>query len=154
MKEGGAAGFLRGLLRGGLGLLILPLNSLLGTAASLSGSVRDRLLGPDMLPPRLRPPRHISSREPLSLYCWIEVSPEPGHNSARSIKCLQDLLNPKPSETLHMPGTYHRPSLHLADLCKCIGAGQPYQIKSSMMYVCAMSNSQHGAAHMSCMHVL
>lgn len=79
LREGGAAGLLRGVFRGSLGLLILPLNSLLGTAATLSACVRDRLLGPDVLPPRLRPPRHVSSREPLSLYCWIEVRPAAEH---------------------------------------------------------------------------
>ena len=55
-------------------MFVLPLNSLLGIAASLSASVRDRLLGADILAPRLRPPRYVSSREPLALYSWINVS--------------------------------------------------------------------------------
>lgn len=63
-----------GLLKGSLGVFGHPLGSLLGTATSLSGSIRNSLLGVAMLPPRLRPPRHVSSREPLSLYKYIDVS--------------------------------------------------------------------------------
>lgn len=73
MARGSVLGAVQGLLTGGLGLVVLPLNSLLGTAASLSGSVRDRLLGADISAPRLRPPRYVSSREPLALYSWTHV---------------------------------------------------------------------------------
>ena len=61
-------------MKGTLGVFGHPLGSLLGTAASLSGSIRTSLLGVAVLPPRLRPPRHVSTREPLSIYNYIDVS--------------------------------------------------------------------------------
>ena len=77
VQQNGLSGLPFGLLKGSLGLVGHPLGSLLGTAASLSGSIRNSLLGVAMLPPRLRPPRHVSSRQPLSLYSYIDVSIKP-----------------------------------------------------------------------------
>ncbi|KAL0051145.1 hypothetical protein WJX82_002690 [Trebouxia sp. C0006] len=73
VRQHGLAGLPFGVMRGSLGLFGHPLGSLLGTAASLSSSIRNSLLGFAMLPPRLRPPRHVSSREPLSLYNYVNA---------------------------------------------------------------------------------
>ncbi|KAA6426828.1 MAG: Vacuolar sorting-associated [Trebouxia sp. A1-2] len=73
VRQHGLAGLPVGVMRGSLGLFGHPLGSLLGTAASLSNSIRNSLLGVAMLPPRLRPPRHVSAREPLSLYKYVNA---------------------------------------------------------------------------------
>ncbi|DBA81627.1 TPA: hypothetical protein ACH3X1_007382 [Trebouxia sp. C0004] len=73
VRQYGLAGLPFGVMRGSLGLFGHPLGSLLGTAASLSNSIRNSLLGVAMLPPRLRPPRHVSAREPLSLYNYVNA---------------------------------------------------------------------------------
>lgn len=74
VQQHGLQGLPFGIAKGTLGVFGHPLGSLLGTAASLSGSIRTSLLGVDVLPPRLRPPRHVSTREPLSIYSYIDVS--------------------------------------------------------------------------------
>lgn len=74
VEQHGLQGLPFGIVKGTLGVFGHPLGSLLGTAASLSGSIRTSLLGVDVLPPRLRPPRHVSTREPLSIYTYIDVS--------------------------------------------------------------------------------
>lgn len=74
VEQQGLQGLPFGIAKGTLGVFGHPLGSLLGTAASLSGSIRTSLLGVNVLPPRLRPPRHVSTREPLSIYSYIDVS--------------------------------------------------------------------------------
>lgn len=74
VEKQGLQGLPFGIVKGTLGVFGHPLGSLLGTAASLSGSIRTSLLGVAVLPPRLRPPRHVSRREPLSIYNYIDVS--------------------------------------------------------------------------------
>lgn len=74
IEKQGLQGLPFGIVKGTLGVFGHPLGSLLGTAASLSGSIRTSLLGVAVLPPRLRPPRHVSRREPLSIYSYIDVS--------------------------------------------------------------------------------
>ena len=74
VEHHGLQGLPFAVVKGTLGVFGHPLGSLLGTAASLSGSIRTSLLGVDVLPPRLRPPRHVSAREPLSVYTYIDVS--------------------------------------------------------------------------------
>lgn len=87
VKKQGLQGLPFGIVKGTLGVFGHPLGSLLGTAASLSGSIRTSLLGVAVLPPRLRPPRHVSRREPLCIYNYIDVSVSPHFHTVECMCC-------------------------------------------------------------------
>ena len=73
VDEGGALGFLKGALRGALGLLVRPLDSLLATCAGMADSIRTLIMGPPAIAPRVRPPRYVPPTGPLTPYDLSEV---------------------------------------------------------------------------------
>lgn len=71
-EEGGLLGLVRGLQRGALGAVALPLASLLEMSARFADSVRRAVAGSSNVG-WLRPPRHVSASEPLTPYDWSQA---------------------------------------------------------------------------------
>ena len=71
--ESGASGFLRGAYIGVIGFFLSPLVNLLETSADFAERIRDRMIGPPEVVPRLRPPRYVSSVDALAAYDRNEV---------------------------------------------------------------------------------
>ncbi len=72
VEEGGLPGLLRGMQRGALGAVALPLAVILEMAARFADSVRRAVAGSSNLG-WLRPPRHVSASEALTAYDWSEA---------------------------------------------------------------------------------
>jgi len=71
-EEGGVGGLVRGIQRGALGAVALPLSSLLEMCATTADSVRRAVAGSSNVG-WLRPPRLVSSSEPLAPYDWSQA---------------------------------------------------------------------------------
>ena len=71
--ESGASGFLRGAYKGVIGAILSPIVNALETSAGVAERIRDRVIGPPEIVPRLRPPRYVSSIGALDPYDRNEV---------------------------------------------------------------------------------